>query len=211
MEASGGSSYIGVMVLAGESSSGSLSVDVGSLTASGRKGILFPIGSPSLNVNDSTIVRASGGIAAGINEDVTVPTEGTGIVFNGSTGTVYGNASLQKDLIIGEGESLILDNGANLDANGHNVIVDGGILDEGIKNSLGDSVKVYAHNYNHKPAKRHCRGSVQHNSFGRAYGSDHMERHQRFPAGRLEPGRKYRCDFRHTYGRRGKYVHCGSS
>ena len=36
---------------------------------------------------------------------------------------------------------LILDHGANLDANGHNVIVDGGTLDEGIKNSLGDSVK----------------------------------------------------------------------
>ena len=141
VEASGGSSYIGVMVQAGESSSGSLSVDGGSLTASGRKGILFPIGSPSLNVNDSTIIRASGGIAAGINEDVTVPTEGTGIVFNGSTGTVYGNASLQKDLIIGEGESLTLDNGASLNANGHNVIVDGGTLDEGIKNSLGDSVK----------------------------------------------------------------------
>ncbi len=141
VEASGGSSYIGVMVQAGESSSGSLSVDGGSLTASGRKGILFPIGSPSLNVNDSTIIRASGGIAAGINEDVTVPTEGTGIVFNGSTGTVYGNASLQKDLIIGEGESLTLDKGASLNANGHNVIVDGGTLDEGIKNSLGDSVK----------------------------------------------------------------------
>ena len=72
---------------------------------------------------------------------MTVPTEGTGIVFNGSAGTVYGNASLQEDLIIGEGESLTLDHGASLDANGHNVIVDGGTLDEGIKNSLGDSVK----------------------------------------------------------------------
>ena len=126
------------------SNGGEVSVRIsggGSLTASGRKGILFPIGSPSLNVNDSTIVRASGGIAAGINEDDPVPTNGVGIVFNGSTGTVYGNASLQDDLIIGEGERLILDNGANLDANGHNVIVDGGTLDEGIKNSLGDSVK----------------------------------------------------------------------
>ena len=54
---------------------------------------------------------------------------------------MYGNASLQKDLIIGEGESLTLDKGASLNANGHNVIVDGGTLDEGIKNSLGDSVK----------------------------------------------------------------------
>ncbi|HIV90963.1 MAG TPA: putative Ig domain-containing protein [Candidatus Eisenbergiella stercoravium] len=136
-----GSYSEGVLVQAGESSTGSLSVDGGSLTASGRKGILFPIGSPSLNVNDSTIVRARGGIAAGINEDDPVPTNGVGIVFNGSTGTVYGNASLQEDLIIGEGESLTLDKGASLNANGHNVIVDGGTLDEGIKNSLGDSVK----------------------------------------------------------------------
>ena len=139
VKASGTYGY-GVRVQAVESSTGSLSVDGGSLTASGRKGILFPIGSPSLNVNDSTIIRASGGIAAGINEDVTVPTEGTGIVFNGSTGTVYGNASLQEDLIIGEGESLTLDNGASLDANGHHVIVDGGTLDESLAESLGGSV-----------------------------------------------------------------------
>lgn len=135
------SGSIGIYAL---SNGGEVSVTIsggGSLTASGRKGILFPIGSPSLNVNDSTIVRASGGIAAGINEDDPVPTNGVGIVFNGSTGTVYGNASLQEDLIIGEGESLTLDKGASLNANGHNVIVDGGTLDEGIKNSLGDSVK----------------------------------------------------------------------
>ena len=135
------SGSIGIYAL---SNGGEVSVTIsggGSLTASGRKGILLPIGSPSLNVNDSTIVRASGGIAAGINEDDPVPTNGVGIVFNGSTGTVYGNASLQEDLIIGEGESLTLDKGASLNANGHNVIVDGGTLDEGIKNSLGDSVK----------------------------------------------------------------------
>ena len=135
------SGSIGIYAL---SNGGEVSVTIsggGSLTASGRKGILFPIGSPSLNVNDSTIVRASGGIAAGINEDDPVPTNGVGIDFNGSTGTVYGNASLQEDLIIGEGESLTLDKGASLNANGHNVIVDGGTLDEGIKNSLGDSVK----------------------------------------------------------------------
>ena len=124
-----GSYSEGVWVQAGESSTGSLSVDGGSLTASGRKGILFPIGSPSLNVNDSTIVRASGGIAAGINEDDPVPTNGVGIVFNGSTGT------------IGEGESLTLDYGASLDANGYNVIVDGGTINDSIKNSLGDSMK----------------------------------------------------------------------
>ncbi len=138
----------GVQVQAGESSSGSLSVDGGSLTASGNTGIEFWFstgmsgsGTPSLIVTGNAVVDAkSGGIAHNSSNNLSIQGN-SGIVFNGSTGTVYGNASLQDDLIIGEGESLILDNGANLDANGHNVIVDGGTLDEGIKNSLGDSVK----------------------------------------------------------------------
>lgn len=146
LKASG--SYGGVAVQAGESSSGSLSVDGGSLTASGNTGIEFWFstgmsgsGKPSLIVTGNAVVDAkSGGIAHNSSNNLSIQGN-SGIVFNGSTGTVYGNASLQDDLIIGEGESLILDNGANLDANGHNVIVDGGTLDEGIKNSLGDSVK----------------------------------------------------------------------
>lgn len=138
----------GVWVQAGESSTGSLSVDGGSLTASGNTGIYFPFstgvsgsGIPSLTVAGNAVVDAkSGGIAHNSSNNLSIQGN-SGMVFNGSTGTVYGNASLQDDLIIGEGERLILDNGANLDANGHNVIVDGGTLDEGIKNSLGDSVK----------------------------------------------------------------------
>lgn len=150
VEASGGNytGLNGVLVQAGESSSGSLSVDGGSLTASGNTGIEFWFstgmsgsGKPSLIVTGNAVVDAkSGGIAHNSSNNLSIQGN-SGIVFNGSTGTVYGNASLQDDLIIGEVESLILDNGANLDANGHNVIVDGGTLDEGIKNSLGDSVK----------------------------------------------------------------------
>ena len=143
-----GSYSEGVWVQAGESSTGSLSVDGGSLTASGNTGIEFLFstgmsgsGTPSLTVAGNAVVDAkSGGIAHNSSNNLSIQGN-SGIVFNGSTGTVYGNASLQKDLIIGEGESLILDNGANLNANGHNVIVDGGTLDEGIKNSLGDNVK----------------------------------------------------------------------
>lgn len=146
LKASG--SYDGVQVQAGESSSGSLSVDGGSLTASGNTGIEFWFstgmsgsGTPSLIVTGNAVVDAkSGGIAHNSSNNLSIQGN-SGMVFNGSTGTVYGNASLQEDLIIGEGESLTLDNGASLNANGHNVIVDGGILDEGIKNSLGDSVK----------------------------------------------------------------------
>ena len=138
----------GVSVQAGESSTGSLSVDGGSLTASGNTGIEFWFstgmsgsGTPSLTVAGNAVVDAkSGGIAHNSSNNLSIQGN-SGIVFNGSTGTVYGNASLQEDLIIGEGESLTLDNGASLNANGHNVIVDGGTLDEGIKNSLGGSVK----------------------------------------------------------------------
>lgn len=143
-----GSYDVGVQVQAGESSSGSLSVNGGSLTASGNTGIYFQFstgdsgsGIPSLTVAGNAVVDAkSGGIAHNSSNNLSIQGN-SGIVFNGSIGTVYGNASLQKDLIIGEGESLTLDHGANLNANGHNVIVDGGTLDEGIKNSLGDSVK----------------------------------------------------------------------
>lgn len=142
-----GSYSEGVWVQAGESSTGSLSVDGGSLTASGNTGIEFLFstgmsgsGTPSLTVAGNAVVDAkSGGIAHNSSNNLSIQGN-SGIVFNGSTGTVYGNASLQKDLIIGEGESLILDNGANLNANGHNVIVDGGTLDESLAESLGGSV-----------------------------------------------------------------------
>ena len=143
-----GSYSEGVMVQAGKSSFGSLAVNGGSLTASGNAGIKFWFGTsnngsgtPSLTVSGNTTVDAkNGGITHNSSSNLSIQGD-SGIVFNGSAGTVYGNASLQEDLIIGEGESLTLDHGASLDANGHNVIVDGGTLDEGIKNSLGDSVK----------------------------------------------------------------------
>lgn len=131
---------IGVMVQASSNSTASLTVEGGSLTASGRKGIQFYAEIPQLKVNNSTIVRGSGGIAAGNNENDPVPTDGVGIVFNDSQGTGYGNVSLQEDLTIGEGESLTLGTGASLDAYGHHVIVDGGTLDESLAESLGESV-----------------------------------------------------------------------
>lgn len=90
-----------------------------------------------------------GGIGAryiGNLSGVSPTDDSVGIVFgldlsDSKAGTVYGNVTLQGNLEISEGESLTLDDGASLDANGNNVIVDGGALDEGIKNSLGDSVK----------------------------------------------------------------------
>lgn len=152
------SSSDGVLVQAKDGSNASLTVNGGSLTATGSgatfAGIIMQFGSstsgsgtPTVTVSDNASVRATGGgggITSNSSTGVQYGTGGNttgGIVFNGSTGTVYGNVTLQEDLEIGEGESLTLDNGASLNANGNNVIVDGGILDEGIKNSLGDSVK----------------------------------------------------------------------
>ena len=154
------SSYAGVCVQSGASTTDSpnisLSVNGGSLTASaseGNDGIQFYVGNSSasattsLTVSENAIVDArNGGISAsGISETLPTPKptgeNSSGIVFDGSTGTVYGSVTLQEDLTIGEGESLTLDSGASLNANGHNVIVDGGTLDDSIKNHLGDSVK----------------------------------------------------------------------
>ena len=142
----------GVNVQSHESSTAALTVDGGSLTASGSPGILYDsIGSgtvpntTALTISNSAIVDArGGGIGAGLLQDlqkVSPADDSVGIVFDGNEGTVYGNVTLQEDLEIGEGESLTLDDGANLSAGDHNVIVDGGTVDESIKDALSDSVK----------------------------------------------------------------------
>ena len=153
-------SYAGVCVHSGSDATSSpklsLAVDGGSLTTSaskGNDGIQFYVGAngvtsetTSLSVTNNAIVDArTGGISAsGVsgNPNVTIGSTGStgGIVWNGSEGTVYGDVELQEDLEIGEGESLKLDNGASLNAGGHNVIVDGGTLDESLAESLVGSV-----------------------------------------------------------------------
>ena len=131
------SSYAGVCVQSGASATGSpqlsLAVNGGSLTASGtgsRDGILFYVGSSqatgattSLTVSENAIVDArNGGISAlKISETLPTPTptgdNRSGIVFDGSTGTVYGTVALQNELTIGEGESLTVPEGSSLNCN----------------------------------------------------------------------------------------------
>ena len=124
----------------------SLSVDGGSLTASGtgsRDGILFYVGSSqatgattSLTVSENAIVDArNGGISAlKILETLPTPTptgdNRSGILFDGSTGTVYGTVALQNELTIGEGESLTVPEGSSLDTNG-NLTNSGTIINHG--------------------------------------------------------------------------------
>ena len=124
------SSYAGVYVQSSAHATSSpqlsLAVNGGSLTTSaseGNDGIQFYVGDPSatnattsLTVSNNAIVRAENGIKA---ERVDKPTpSGTGIVFDGTEGTVYGEVILQEDLEIGEGETLTIPGGSSLNANG---------------------------------------------------------------------------------------------
>lgn len=152
------SSYgYGVNMRSERASSTSLTVDGGSLTASGTPGILYDsTGSVSvpntvnLTISNSALVDArDDGIGAGYTENlggVSPTDDSVGIIFgldlsDSKAGTVYGDVTLQENLTIGTGENLTLDDGASLNAGGHNVIVDGGTVDDSIKNSLGERMK----------------------------------------------------------------------
>lgn len=148
----------GVRLITSQTGSPSLTIEVkgGSLQASGEtNGIHF-----LSNVNGATAVanlKVSGNAMVKASNIITTKdgtgsapelkpaasgSDGTGgIIWDGKNGTVYGDVTLDENLTIGEGESLTLDDGASLNAGNHNVIVDGGMLDENLANSLGNSVK----------------------------------------------------------------------
>lgn len=116
----------------------SLAVNGGSLTTSaseGNDGIQFYVGlfeatgaTTSLTVSDNAIVRANGGIKASRVDEPTP--SGTGIVFDGTEGTVYGNVELQKDLEIKSGETLTIPEGSTLNTN-NNLTNNGTIVNTG--------------------------------------------------------------------------------
>lgn len=127
------SGYAGVYVQSSSEANSpqlSLTVNGGSLTASGggnNDGIRFYVGAPeatnaitSLIVTDHAIVDAkNGGISAKqisnpINTDISATGSSGGIVFNGNTGTVYGNVTLDESLTIGEDETLTIGKDASL-------------------------------------------------------------------------------------------------
>lgn len=128
----------GVCVQSGASATGSpqlsLAVNGGSLTVSGSTsgdGIQFYVGSSqatgattSLTVSENAIVDArNGGISAlKISETLPTPTptgeNSSGIVWNGSEGTVYGDVELQDNLEIKSGETLTIPDGSSLNTNG---------------------------------------------------------------------------------------------
>ena len=140
----------GVCVQSGASATDSpnisLSVDGGSLTASGtgsNDGILFYVGqsqatgaTTSLTVSENAIVDARNGGISALKISETLPTpkptgeNSSGIVFDGSTGTVYGNVELQKDLEIKSGETLTIPEGSTLNTN-NNLTNNGTIVNTG--------------------------------------------------------------------------------
>ena len=161
-----GNSAAGVYVMSSSNATGSpnlsLAVNGGSLTASGGTsgdGIQFYVGSSEANgattnltVSENAIVDArTGGISASgvsVNPNVTIgSTDSTsGIVFDGTKGTVYGDVTLQEDLKIGEGESLTIGkdasltvpSGTTLTNNGTVTTTDGGSLtNQGTINNSG--------------------------------------------------------------------------
>ena len=133
----------------------SLSVDGGSLTTSaseGNDGIQFYVGASeatsattSLTVSDNAIVDArNGGISAlRISETLPTPTptgdNRSGIVFDGSTGTVYGDVTLDESLTINQGETLTIPEGSTLNSNGNltnkgTILASGGTLEGTLSN-----------------------------------------------------------------------------
>ena len=149
-----GNSVAGVYVMSGAKATNSpnisLSVDGGSLTASGTgssDGIWFYVGSSqatgattNLTVSENAIVDAkTGGIKASdpnLNNlsDQIVVGSGTGtnggIVFDGTEGTVYGDVTLDESLTINQGETLTIPEGSSLNTNG-NLTNSGTIINNG--------------------------------------------------------------------------------
>ena len=132
----------GIILRSGGSSTASLTVNGGKLTASGSDaGIKYVFGSsgtgdgtPTVTVSGNAIVRANGSAGGIMSDSSTGIQYGTGssttggIGFDGKNGTVYGDVELQEDLEIGEGESLTIEDGASLNTGSHEVIVNGGTL-----------------------------------------------------------------------------------
>ena len=153
------SGYAGVYVMssltATKSPNISLSVDGGSLAASGTgnsDGILFYVGqsqatgaTTSLTVSENAIVDARNGGISASRIMVTLPTptptgnNSSGIVFDDKNGTVYGNVTLDESLTINQGETLTVPDGSKLDCNNNltnkgTILASGGTLEGTLSN-----------------------------------------------------------------------------
>ena len=101
----------------------SLTVSGGSLTAQGDSGLsgiryIFQANattpSISLTVQNNALVKAMPGIDTAQSMASKPTPQGNGIVFDGNSGTVYGDVTLDESLIIGEDETLTIPDGSSL-------------------------------------------------------------------------------------------------
>ena len=132
--------YYGVDLHAGDGFKAAAVVNNGKLTAggSGCIGIYYrwtnprDSGTSSLTVSGNAVVDTRDSkilIASQASEvQVSAGSDGNGgIVFDGKSGTVYGNVTLQDSLTINEGETLTIPQGSSLNTNG-NLINNGTIV-----------------------------------------------------------------------------------
>ena len=116
--------YYGVHLAAGDECKSTATINDGNLTVSDSVvGIyfmrLYTSGPSSLTVSGNAMVGtegSTGGIINGSPDSFQIGADGEsgGIVFNGNSGTVYGNVTLQEDLEIGTDETLTIGKDASL-------------------------------------------------------------------------------------------------
>ena len=150
--------YYGVSVTSNAGSPTiSLTVNGGSLTAQGDSGLsgiryFFQTNasnpSISLTVQNNAWVKAMPGIATAASMASKPTMQGNGIVFDGNSGTVYGNVTLQEDLEIGTDETLTIPEGSSLTSNdkltnnGTVTIENGGTLTDADKVTNNGTINV---------------------------------------------------------------------
>lgn len=125
--------YYGVSIMSYTTSSPTLSLTVngGSLTA--HDGIRYVSvagtnSSTSLTVGDSALIKSMPAISV---SGLSKPTpQGSGIVFDGTEGTVYGNVTLDESLTIEQDETLTIPQGSTLNTN-NNLTNNGTIVNKG--------------------------------------------------------------------------------
>ena len=142
----------GVVVRADNEKSASLSVEGGSLTATGtgaNPGIRFQFGggpsgsgTPRLTVSENAVVKAISGTGGIFSNSASVTPSGDGIVFDDGKGAVYGAVELQKDLTIGVGESLTVPDDASLTIPDGKTLTNKGAVTVETGGTLGNSGKI---------------------------------------------------------------------
>ena len=119
--------FYGVHLFPGDECKITATVNDGNLTASGSNvGFYFSwssTGGPSsLTVSGNAVVDTDGSVAGILNNSpnfqIGADGKSGGIVFNGKSGTVYGDVTLQENLEIGKDETLTIPEDASLNANG---------------------------------------------------------------------------------------------